>query len=328
MQTTYNQPGLQGKYDAWNRLVEARNSSGVLLATYAYNGMNHRVKKTVGATVTTSYYNAGWQELESRTSEVATTFVWGKRYIDDLILRDKSTERLYSLADPNWNVVAITNAAGTVLERMKYDAFGKITWLDAAFGTKASSGYAWNRTFTGQVFDSETGLMLYRNRYLHTGFGRFTSRDPIGYDAEDNNLYRYVGNSPLIYLDQDGKWAHVAGSCLAGGVVSGFIAWLNGGKPGCAAFGGCLTGSITALFPSVAGGCIGGVVGGVASKLCSNGFCINSPCDVIGPIISGISGCLGGAAAGISDKQIEFIAGLMGVNTQLYGGILENLCGM
>jgi hypothetical protein len=39
--------GLQGKYDAWNRLVEVRNSSNILLATYAYNGINQRVTRTL-----------------------------------------------------------------------------------------------------------------------------------------------------------------------------------------------------------------------------------------------------------------------------------------
>jgi YD repeat-containing protein len=56
-------PGLKGKYDAWNRLVEVRDSANVLLATYGYNGLNHRVKKTVGGVVTTSFFNSQWQEL-------------------------------------------------------------------------------------------------------------------------------------------------------------------------------------------------------------------------------------------------------------------------
>jgi RHS repeat-associated protein len=87
---------------------------------------------------------------------------------------------------------------------MKYDAFGKITWLDDAFMAKPNSDYAWNRTFTGQVLDSETGLILYRNRYYHIGLGRFVSRDPVGYDAEDMNIYRYVFNSPYNWLDPYG----------------------------------------------------------------------------------------------------------------------------
>jgi len=112
---------------------------------------------------------------------------------------------LYSIADPNWNVVAVANASGAVVERLRYDAFGKITWLDAAFAVKANSAYAWNRTFTGQVFDAETGLMLYRNRYYHTELGRFTQRDPIGYRGSGLNLLRYSHNKPLIYTDPSGS---------------------------------------------------------------------------------------------------------------------------
>ena len=198
-------PGYMGKYDAWNRLVEARDSSDTLIARYDYNGANQRIKKTVGTTVTKSFFNEAWQELEiSEPQSSDCVCIWGLRYIDDLVLCEKGAERLYSLADPNWNMVAVVDSAGVVQERMKYDAFGKITWLDASFAVKANSAYAWNRTFTGQVFDGETGLMLYRNRYYHTGLGRFLQRDPIGYRAWDVSLYRYVKNTPQFSTDSFG----------------------------------------------------------------------------------------------------------------------------
>jgi len=95
-------PGLRGRYDAWNRLVEARNASDVLIARYDYNGLNQRVRRAVGNVVTTSFFNAQWQELESTTAGQTTVNIWGLRYIDDLVLRERGSERLYSLADPNW----------------------------------------------------------------------------------------------------------------------------------------------------------------------------------------------------------------------------------
>jgi len=54
------------------------------------------------------------------------------------------------------------------------------------------------------VLDSETGLMLYRNRYYHTGLGRFVTRDPMGYGSGDYNLLRYVRNRSLMTLDSFG----------------------------------------------------------------------------------------------------------------------------
>jgi len=191
--------GLTCKYDAWNRLVEVGNT-----IRYDYNGLNQRVRKTVSGVTTTSFFNSHWQELDSVIFGTTTSYIWGLRYIDDLILRERGGEKLYSLADPNWNVVATTDALGMVQERMRYDAFGNVTWLDSAFVVKANSDDGWNRTFTGQVLDAETDLMLYRNRYYHTGLGRFITRDPIGYAAGDVSLYRYVRNAANKWLDSMG----------------------------------------------------------------------------------------------------------------------------
>ena len=195
-------PGMTCKYDAWNRLVEVGSN-----IRYDYNGLNQRVKKTVAGITTTSFFNSQWQELESTDPGTAfplTTYVCGQRYIDDLVCRERGSEKLYSLSDVSWNVVATVDAAGVVQERMRYDAFGKVAWMNAAFTTKANSAYAWNRTFMGQVLDNESGLMLYRNRYYHTGLGRFVTRDPVGYRAGDWNVYRYISNTSCNTTDAHG----------------------------------------------------------------------------------------------------------------------------
>jgi YD repeat-containing protein len=122
-------PEQKGKYDAWNRLVEIRDLSDNLIARYDYNGTNQRIQKTIDNIVTQSFFNEEWQELESRepgTASPVTVYVWEKRYIDDLLYRERDEEKFYSLADPNWNVVAIIDSSGVTQERMKYDAFGKI----------------------------------------------------------------------------------------------------------------------------------------------------------------------------------------------------------
>jgi hypothetical protein len=134
-------PGLKGKYDAWNRLVEVRDTSDNLIANYEYNGLNQRIKKTVGTTVTKSFFNENWQEIESIMNNQVTSYVLGLRYIDDLVLRENGEERLYSLADPNWNVVAICNATGIVQERYTYDAFGKRNVFNVDFTVKTETEF-------------------------------------------------------------------------------------------------------------------------------------------------------------------------------------------
>ncbi|MGL6193823.1 MAG: RHS repeat-associated core domain-containing protein [Thermoguttaceae bacterium] len=173
-----------------------------------------------------------WQELETAQEPGAFApgvnlslhrYIWGVRYIDDLVLRESGDERLYSLADANWNVVAVCDNTAEVMERYNYDAFGRTIVLAPDFSERNESAYNWNRTFIGQVLDSETGLMLYRNRYYSPTLGRFISRDPIGYRSvnshedvdfyddeehvlqiENVNLYGYLRNNSTTLLDPSG----------------------------------------------------------------------------------------------------------------------------
>jgi RHS repeat-associated protein len=193
--------GLKGKYDAWNRLVEVRDSDDNLISSYEYNGLNQRIKKTVNNVETKSFFNENWQEVESVTNNQVTSYVWGLKYIDDLVLREKGEERLYSLADPNWNVIAICNTSGNIQERYTYDAFGKRNVFDADFTAKTETEFNWNRAFTGQLLDIETGLILYRRRLYNTRLGRFVTRDPVGYRGGDINLLRYTFNRSSTVLD-------------------------------------------------------------------------------------------------------------------------------
>ncbi|EKD44561.1 MAG: hypothetical protein ACD_71C00102G0003 [uncultured bacterium (gcode 4)] len=63
----------------------------------------------------------------------------------------------------------------------------------------------WNvRLFTGREYDKEIGLYYYRARYYSADLGRFISRDPIG-TADNVNLYSYVGNSPVGFVDPMGR---------------------------------------------------------------------------------------------------------------------------
>jgi len=165
------------------------------------------VKKVITSSETrTFYFNNAWQCVEERIgAAVDQSYVWGLCYVDDLVCRNKNSERLYVLQDANWNVVALTNTAGVVQERYTYSAFGKLNLFDAAFNVRSTSTLGITRTFTGQVLDAETGLMLYRNRVYHPTLGRFIQRDPIGYHAGDVNLMRYVGNSTAVFVDPQGE---------------------------------------------------------------------------------------------------------------------------
>ncbi|WP_146561198.1 RHS repeat domain-containing protein [Posidoniimonas corsicana] len=203
-------------WDAWNRLVSL-DDSGVVQAN-AYDGLGRRITRAEGATTTHFYYSNQWQCLEQRensSTSASKQLVWGTRYVDDLVLRDTPSERLYSLQDANFNVIAIADNAGAVKERFVYQPYGESAGLDPDFSSYSGADYEWEVRFTGRELDLLTGLQLNRHRYYHAKLGRWVNRDPIAYKGSGWNLYEYNNSTPLDKLDPNGTTPQALRDCKA-----------------------------------------------------------------------------------------------------------------
>jgi RHS repeat-associated protein len=221
--TTVPQPGsettgLTCKYDAWNHLVSVASGS-TTLATYSYDGFNRRITETASGHTRAYYYSVTDQVLEERVDSSTSADrqnVWGLRYVDDLVLRDRATgsggdlgkngsglgERLFALQDANWNVVALVNTSSAVQERFIYTAYGKATGLNADFTAySGSTDFKWTTLFAGREVDALTGLYYNRARWYNPSLGTFVTKDPI---AADSNTYRYAGGNPVDSTDPSG----------------------------------------------------------------------------------------------------------------------------
>jgi RHS repeat-associated protein len=227
--TTIPQPGsptasYAATYDAWHRLVKLANG-GTTVAEYEYDATKQRIAKKVYASGVLDYehhyyYNDNWQVLETfpETGEneelPVASYVWHPYYIDALLLRDYDEDadgivvRYYYTQDVNFNVLSILSSTGTVLERYGYMPYGEAEVLTASFTADPDglSDSANDITFTGQRYDSESRLMLYRHRYYHPVLGTFCSRDPVGYEGSQWNLYEYVGGRPTVATDPSGRF--------------------------------------------------------------------------------------------------------------------------
>jgi YD repeat-containing protein len=148
---TADETGRQLVYDAWNRLVAVKDSAGATQKVYGYDGLGRRVSETVNSVTRQFVYSAQWQVLEERVAGATTArYVWSQVYVDALVLRDRDTdgngtldERLYALQDANYNVVALADASGAVVERYAYDPYGAVKVLTPGYGSRSASSFGW-----------------------------------------------------------------------------------------------------------------------------------------------------------------------------------------
>jgi RHS repeat-associated protein len=87
--------------------------------------------------------------------------------------------------------------------------YGAVTMFDGAGITLTASAIGNPYLFTARRYDPESGNYTYRARMYSPWLGRFLSMDPIGFDAGDYNLYRYVFNNPANVTDPTGEFAFI-----------------------------------------------------------------------------------------------------------------------
>lgn len=103
----------------------------------------------------------------------------------------------------NYSITSIINHNQQVVESYSYSPYGIITIKDQNGHDISQSNFNNTITYTGRRLDTESNLYYYRNRMYSAELGRFLSKDPKGY-VDGTNLYAYVKNNPLRYLDPMG----------------------------------------------------------------------------------------------------------------------------
>ncbi|MFC1643461.1 RHS repeat domain-containing protein [Chlamydiota bacterium] len=135
--------------------------------------------------------------------------------IDEPLTISDETDIYYYHRDALGSIISISDDTGTLVEKYIYDAYGKVVILNKDGGEIAKSTVGNRYMFTGREWDNETNLYYYRARYYDPDIGRFLSADPLGY-YDSMNLYSYVNNNPLNWVDPLGLFAETG----SGGVIS------------------------------------------------------------------------------------------------------------
>jgi RHS repeat-associated protein len=79
---------------------------------------------------------------------------------------------------------------------MDYDSFGQVL-ADTAPGFQPFG-------FAGGLYDRDTGLVRFGARDYDPSVGRWTNKAPAGFNGGDPNLYAYVFNDPINWIDPTG----------------------------------------------------------------------------------------------------------------------------
>ncbi len=217
-------------WDAWGRLVRVSDSASQVIGSYEYDALYRRIGQNGSQLI----YSANWQVLEERdaaTGKTQAQYVWSPVYVDAMILRDRDTdgdgdvrdagggERVYVLHDANFNVTALTDASGNVIERFVYDPYGMRMVLDANWTADADgeSDVAFVHGHQGLRYNSATDLYDSRLRPYDPALGRFASQDPLGY-IDGANRYQAYGGGPGNHVDPLGlSYGDIAGFAPAFG---------------------------------------------------------------------------------------------------------------
>lgn len=211
----------------WNARNQLVSISGGVSASFQYDAFGRRRSKTVNGTSRNYLYDRFTmvQEL-SGTTPTANLLTGG---MDEVFSRTEGSSTRYFLLDGLGSTIALLDGSGTIQTEYTYEPFGNTTVSGSSSNNKSQ--------FAGRENDG-TGLYYYRARYYSPQLQRFISQDPIGFTGGDVNLYAYVGNNPISFVDPLGQGpipAHCMPACAlaAGWGLLALACWLAKGMAAC-----------------------------------------------------------------------------------------------
>jgi RHS repeat-associated protein len=248
-----------GSYDKRNRLrqIASMPTATATVSSDYPDGHATRLNQNSTFTATTPfltyrYVYDGWNLLAilDSNSQLLTSFTWGLDLSGSeqgaggvgglLAVYDSSTinnqpSTHFVAYDGNGNVAALVNADdGTISANYEYGPFGEVIRVT---GLVAKANPI---RFSTKFQDDESDLVYYGYRSYNPALGRWLSRDPIGelgfetlrrgrasLRGDGPNLYLFVRNAPVSFIDAFGLTRVESGTWFPGSISDGVVYWTD-----------------------------------------------------------------------------------------------------
>lgn len=202
---TLTDPSDTYGYDVLDKMTSAKlTSTGSIVGSYNYNGLNQRVEKVAGSSTTLFAYDESGHLIAELNGSGALlrTHAWlGDRPIAfwPTGTIPTSTSVKFIQTDQLGTPRFMTNTNGSLAWYWRSDPFG------VGNATYVNSGSTYFLRFPGQYLDTETGLNYNGARYYSSAIGRYYESDPIGL-VGGINTYLYTMANPIGNSDPLGLW--------------------------------------------------------------------------------------------------------------------------
>jgi len=181
----------------------APNSSIKTSIKTEQNALNQRVAKLIDGEVVEKYL---WADLTTllaiydKDDNLKQRFAYANGRMP--VAMTSNGEKYYLHYDQVGSLRAISRVLSPdntfeVVKEITYDTFGNIL-------TDTNPSFTVPFGFAGGLYDADTKLTRFGYRDYDAYTGKWTAKDPIGFDGGDSNLYGYVLGDPVGFFDANG----------------------------------------------------------------------------------------------------------------------------
>jgi RHS repeat-associated protein len=187
-------------YNSFGYLKKITKPDGTVIE-YKLDALNRRIKKLINGK--TKEYYLWYDQLKlaailDANKQAKIIYIYGSEsaYVPSILIKDNKIYKM--ITDPGTSSVRYVMDVDTavVAQTLEYDESGNIL--------KNTNPDFQPLTFAGGLSDTDTKLIRFGAREYDPTVGRWTSKDPIGFNGGDTNLYAYVGGNPMSAVDPSG----------------------------------------------------------------------------------------------------------------------------